>query len=592
MTPEQDPIQTKPTLPFSDLADMEHDATVVFSRENLRVISLQSPTAREVFDLNETDTAAAAEAPLAARSVFAKLQLHGRDRVARYADRGLLGQGTTAMVHTVHDANCDRDIAVKIPKAETGDRENIDAFIAEAGIVARLEHPNIIPVYDLDVDDLGQLYLAMRRVEGQTLRDYIDEVEAAGGYDRRERFNDLVQIFLKVCDALAFAHTRDLVHQDVKPENITLGRFGEVFVIDWGASVAVHDKLVVTPAYMSPQQARAEPPTPADDVYCLGGTLYHALLLRLPTAAETIEGLIQKRQEGVVDPPTQDERRRVPAQLLDIALKAMAADPAERYQTIDDLAEDLRHYQEGLAVSAHQEGLFEFLARWYRHHRRTVWSAAVVLLVMAVAGMLWHGEVQKRRQEQQRREAAERRQQEIEAKLLADWREQADLDFSQGRPESFPFAPQFVAGPRRLEPCALKKVAAFRDGTLELRPRAERILLRFDRDVPEETRVEMVVRNTGGINLGINISGDVMTGHRLRIYGDDHIELETERGGTWKVLHHCNYSLDPDADEYRLVFRREGNVFIASVNGEEILRYPDPLAPRGPAHRTDRKSVV
>ncbi len=583
--------------PFFEREDIGPEATVVVERSNLRVISYRPPAPQ-----SQTSGPAPGDTPpavnlLARQSVRQRLQLEdGPSR--RYEKLGRLGEGSTAVVYAVRDNNCDREIAVKIPKQEAFAEEprQLQRFLAEAGIAARLQHPNIIPIYDLDVDDTGQVYLAMRKVEGTTLRDDLAAAQKRGGYPPGDPLTDLVRIFLKICDALSFAHSRGLVHQDVKPENIALGQYGEVFVIDWGASATCSDEMALTPAYMSPQQARAQSPTPSDDIYCLGATLFHCLLLRLPTDAPTLEELVRKKREGAVDLPTAAERKRAPAALLDVALKAMAPQPEDRYQTIAALAEDLRQYQAGLAVSAHHDTLLEFLARWYRQHRRNVWTLAAIVLVLIGAGLLVRHEIGKRRraqqrrqQEEQRRLAADRKRREIEARLEARWATVYIADFRKGRPEDFPFlAFQVNFKQKTMDPKPFEAIAECRRGALELRPLDGRFFLQYNRDIPEAARVEMRLLNRGrpGPNLGISISGDPSTGHRLRIYGYNHIELESEQRGRWEVLHHCRTSLDPEADGWNIAYWREGNTFRATIDGREILDYYDPMAVRGPKHRT------
>ncbi len=583
--------QTQGALPFYERDDVAAEATVVLERENLRVISYRPPTRRDSW---ARDPAArpAAEVPLPAEtSILGRLQPAATTREQRFEKLALLGEGSTARVYAVRDANCNREIAIKIPKQPHLDRhpQELSNFVTEAGIAARLQHPNIIPVYDLNMDADGNVYMAMRKVEGRTLRDYVADLRESGGHPAGDSLNELIQIFLKICDALAFAHNEGLVHQDVKPENIALGTYGEVFVLDWGASATCSDELALTPAYMSPQQAQAQSPTPADDIYCVGATLFHCLLLRLPTDAPTLAELVRKKRAGTIDVPTADERRRVPPQLIDIALKAMAAKPEDRYPDIASLAEDLRHYQEGLAVSAHRESILGFFRRWYRHNRRQFWAAAVIAAVGLVAAVLVITEIGKRREAERRRQRAEQEQAEMQAKLTPDWRVVYDADFSRGRPADFPFdAYLYNHSTDTTGPTEFERIAAFADGCLRLTPLAQRQYLEFNRDIPEESKVEVVVTNPGrgGLNLGLSISGDANSGHRLRLYGYHHIELESERRGFWEVLYHCDYKFDPKATTYRIAFWRVGNTFHAAVNDEQIMNYIDPVASRGPRHRT------
>jgi predicted Ser/Thr protein kinase len=311
-----------------------------------------------------------------------------------------VGRGATGRVYALRDNSLDRTVAVKFLRH--GREAAKRSFLHEARVTATLEHPNIMPVYDIGATDDGRLFFTMKKIAGTTLGDAIRA--ARDGKETPEEFGSvdgLVRIFLKVCDALTYAHDRGFVHQDVKPDNIMLGEYGEVLLLDWGSAVRVAEtvsgerRLYGTPAYMSPEQARRERADERSDVYCLGATLFHALVRRHPTWAEDAEQFWTKKRRGVVDPLSQGERHRAPKVLLDIALKALEADPARRYQMVGALTDDLKRYQAGMAVSAHRETLLETLRRWYRRNRRLFWSAAVpTAAVLAVAGLFMREKIQ------------------------------------------------------------------------------------------------------------------------------------------------------------------------------------------------------
>jgi eukaryotic-like serine/threonine-protein kinase len=267
----------------------------------------------------------------------------------RFALRRVLGHGGTSFVLAAADRDLKREVAIKILRDDAREEEGALArFLREAEVTANLEHPNIVPVYDVETTD-GLTYLVMRHVRGEALGRLIRRARRDGRTEVMPT-NDLVNVFLKVCEAIAFAHHRGVLHRDIKPDNVMVGDFGEVMVVDWGAasSVGTSDAVMVgTPHYMSPEQIRGFPATPASDVYALGATLFYALLLRRPVEGEQDDAFWGKKLEGQIDPPTSEERMRVPRALLEIVEKALCPRPEDRHSSALALAAELRNYQAG-----------------------------------------------------------------------------------------------------------------------------------------------------------------------------------------------------------------------------------------------------
>jgi len=313
-----------------------------------------------------------------------------------------VGKGGGGRVYAMRDNSLKRVIAVKFLQRQN--KQEVRAhFVHEAQVTALLEHPNIMPIYDMGVTEKNQVYYTMKKVGGVSLGDAIRRMR--DGKDVPGEFAALdgrVRILLKVCDALAFAHHRGLIHRDIKPDNIMLGEYGEVLVLDWGSAAekgpdgtVVSERPCGTPAYMSPEQAHHAAVDERSDVYCLGATMFHMLTLRHPTWADDPETFWEKKRTGAVDPLSARERASVPAPLLKIALKALEPDPAKRYQSTAALADDLKRYQAGLAVSAHRESPLEAFQRWYRRNRRVFWlAAAFVVGVGSVGGLLFREKLQ------------------------------------------------------------------------------------------------------------------------------------------------------------------------------------------------------
>lgn len=307
----------------------------------------------------------------------------------RYALATTLGTGATSEVHRAHDRVFQREVAIKI--LNTGDQGTTERFIHAARLTARLEHPSIIPVYDLDWPIGGGARLVMRRVVGISMGDAIRQAEAGQVPAQISDVNRILTVILKVCDAVALAHSREVIHRDLKPDNILLGEWGEVMVVDWGEASELHEHesgshhVVGTPTYMSPEQSDGAHHADArSDVYCLGATLFHALYLRPPLGHDTDLARFWKRKhDGQIDPLTPSEERRVPRRLSAIVRRALTGNPAERYQTISAFADDLRRFQAGQAVRAYHESAFETAARWLHQHAKML---AVMTLVLASLG--------------------------------------------------------------------------------------------------------------------------------------------------------------------------------------------------------------
>ncbi|MBA2481299.1 MAG: protein kinase, partial [Planctomycetes bacterium] len=265
----------------------------------------------------------------------------------------------------------------------------------EARIAASLQHPNVLPVYEIDVNDRGQPYFLMKRVNGCSLGEAIGTSTPQQRSERIASFNTVVSIFIAIGNALSCAHAAGVVHQDIKPDNIMLGTYGEVLLVDWGSALRLHGgvpRLYGTPLYMSPEQARTESADARSDVYCLGATLFHALVLRCPTWSDDPEEFWRKKRAGELDLITRDERRRVPVPLLAIALKAMSARPEDRYPDVQALVQDLEHYQAGVAVTAHRDSWWEAWRRWHARNARPFWTAIGAVTVIAALAATLYGE--------------------------------------------------------------------------------------------------------------------------------------------------------------------------------------------------------
>jgi hypothetical protein len=279
-----------------------------------------------------------------------------------YADKGEVARGGMGSVRRAFDDDLQRMVAVKVMLPSLSKNEFLSQrFIDEARITALIDHPNIAPVYRLATGADGAINLVMKLIEGQTLTSYLRGLPYPPW--SAPILDSVLSIFVKVCDAVAFAHSRGVIHLDLKPDNVMLGPFGQVYVVDWGiaryrpgpdqpslSTLAPKEAATGTPAYMSPEQPLRMTVHISEqtDVYLLGGMLYEILTgLRPHPGTNVVEVLRSAIRGEVIPPAVRAPNRPVPPVLATISLKAMAARPQDRYQTVLDLQHDVLAFQRG-----------------------------------------------------------------------------------------------------------------------------------------------------------------------------------------------------------------------------------------------------
>jgi len=308
---------------------------------------------------------------------------------------GQLGRGASGEVLAVHDLALDREVAMKVLRGAGG--TTIARFMREARITARLDHPNVPPVYALDFLPDGGLIFTMRKLAGLSLGESLRRHLAGEAQPAISTVNAVVTLALRVCDALSRAHALRIVHRDVKPDNIMLGPDGEVALVDWGECRLLSEpdtgpagSTIGTPAYMSPEQARGEPADQRSDIYAVGATFWHVLSGRFPTWSDDPAAFWARKRRGELDELPAPAAARVPRRLLAILRRALTADPAGRYASVRELAADIERFQAGQAVAAYHESTVERCLRWMQRNRGLLAAAAAVLLVALIgAGLLW-----------------------------------------------------------------------------------------------------------------------------------------------------------------------------------------------------------
>lgn len=269
-----------------------------------------------------------------------------------------LGVGGYGVVHEVADKRLGRTLALKTLHGDQIQDAAAQARLREeARTTARLDHPGIVPVHELGTDSdgavlpSGSLYFTMKKVEGQTLADFLEDSKDAGPQTTKSLFERL-QVLLKVCDAVSFAHSRGVVHRDIKPGNIMVGRYGQVHLMDWGVAkvdgIESDEHLVGTLPYMSPEQARADHAKTDErsDVFSLGAVLYEMLAGRPPYehATGSAEGLrFQAMVCNVLDVRKAADWS-LPNRLADITMKALTKNPDGRYASVLAFQEEIEAF--------------------------------------------------------------------------------------------------------------------------------------------------------------------------------------------------------------------------------------------------------
>lgn len=263
-----------------------------------------------------------------------------------YIERGAVGRGGMAEIVRIHDPRLERDVAAKVTSGDTASPSSRDALVREARITAQLEHPSIVPVHARGETDLGAPYFTMKLVDGVTYSRWLAARSPVSADP--DRLADAIEVLLKVCDAVAFAHSAGVVHRDIKPDNIMVGAFGQVYLMDWGIALRTAEQarmLEGTPAFMSPEHASGLPAGAPGDLYSLGAVLYYTLAGRAPFGNAPINELLSKVRRGAyTDLASLDLEHPPPSRLLGIQRRAMCTNPSDRYARVEDLAQALRAF--------------------------------------------------------------------------------------------------------------------------------------------------------------------------------------------------------------------------------------------------------
>lgn len=362
---------------------------------------------------------------------------------SHYDFLGMLGKGAMGLVHLARDRDLQRKVAYK----QLLGKDNSIAtarFLREAQITAQLDHPNIVPIYGMEAQNDGSLAYSMKLVQGKTFKELM--AETRGFYDRglqpdiEHDLPQLLENFLKVCDAVAYAHNKGVIHRDLKPANLMLGRYNEVYVMDWGIARVMQEdpfaqdqtvldwiqpplsegeemgettqmgQILGTPRYMSPQQAAGKN---ADldgrsDLFSLGLILFELITLKPAFTAKSQVELLKKVLKAEKEPwRAYASSRRIPTELIAIVDKATQRKPDTRYESVRAFSDDLRRYLRGEAPLVRPDNAWRRGARWVGRHRELSLMVLLGVLLCASGAVIWElGDRQHKLEQAQLREAA------------------------------------------------------------------------------------------------------------------------------------------------------------------------------------------
>lgn len=360
----------------------------------------------------------------------------------RYVHKGEIARGGMGVIHRVYDQDGRRQLAMKVilgkgdtpPSGGTPlvDDRTLGRFLEEAQVTCQLDHPGIVPVHEIGVDAAKNVYFTMKLAKGEDLRSVFERVhdEADDAWNQTRALS----VIQRVCEAMAYAHDKQVVHRDLKPGNVMVGKFGEVYVMDWGlarvlgqedkkdirlrdprtasqsvmhsdrrgasntpdeALLTMDGDIVGTPAYMPLEQAegRIEEVGPAADIYALGAMLYHLLSGHMPyvrTRARKSNQMILAEVNLGPPAPIGSEAPDAPGELIAICEKAMSREIAGRYADMTEFARDIRAFLEDRVVAAYESGAWAELKKWVKRNKALAATAMSALVaVLALSGWAW-----------------------------------------------------------------------------------------------------------------------------------------------------------------------------------------------------------
>lgn len=324
----------------------------------------------------------------------------------RYKNFRKIASGGMKTIYAVDDVHGDRQLAMALLH-EDADDKNIEPFLREARLTARLDHPNIIKIHDIGLNEQKKPFFTMDLKSGDNLGSFLK---------KEKNIHELLVIFLKVCDAISYAHSKGAIHLDLKPENIQIGEFGEVLVCDWGLgkiidddkftedhssgsyilnNATMHGHIKGTPGFMAPEQVSGENKTFQTDIYSLGAILYNILTKKRPFRG-SVETILKNTIDSPPTKPTEiSPNLKIPDSLEAVVMKAMAVKPQDRYLKIQNLSKEIRAYLSGFATKAENAGIFKTVSLLLKRNKAVTGVISLASVIIVVSTALFISEIQK-----------------------------------------------------------------------------------------------------------------------------------------------------------------------------------------------------
>lgn len=343
-----------------------------------------------------------------------KMGLLDEEEQDRYLICDSLASGGMGMIYRAYDSHTERYVAYKVIHPELQKNKAIyERFTYESEVAARLEHPNIMPVYDAGHDGDGRPFYTMKLLKGQTLAKFIQKLK---DNKNSSSFENMIEILIKVCDAVSCAHQQDIIHRDLKPDNIMIGDFGEVLVLDWGLAKIPNKKdnpidklspstpsefsqmgaVIGTPAYMAPEQAQGKEVDPRADIYSLGALLQTMLTFGPPIHGDNTEEILARVSSGQIKTPSTNDflpeslgekNQRIPRSALAVIKKATQLQRDNRYNSAAEFAQELKQILGGFAVNAENAGAFRLSLLLLQRHKIVSSITAIFTLLFIIFGV-------------------------------------------------------------------------------------------------------------------------------------------------------------------------------------------------------------
>ena len=327
-----------------------------------------------------------------------------------YSERSLLDQGGMKTIYTCKDLRSDRLVAIAELK-DVSNHQKLNDFLREAKITAYLQHPNIVPVYEIGLNEQEIPFFSMKLIKGKTLGEIIKGLKNRDPeFTQKYTLSRLIDIFEKVCEGIAYAHSRGVLHLDIKPDNISVSDYGEVLICDWGISElcpeAFDDEAIVekefksllpllrkdkmirgTIPYICPEQIDKNlgQASPVSDIYSLGILFYNILTWEIPFKhTEQKDEFIAVLKGDILPPSEKCPDKQIPKSLEAVCMKSIEFTPSDRYQSVNEILTEIQRFKDGYATEAEEASAFELLSLLFKRNKQTCIALLVALFVIII----------------------------------------------------------------------------------------------------------------------------------------------------------------------------------------------------------------